>query len=226
MDTTLKDMHLSLQSSLMSDLSQLITKFSSDIHNLGVSLIEDNMEECTMTVNDLDEAKESWIRAKLAELEDRSRRNNVKLRRMRAWPAEVMAVYGESSRETRQHLLPSSFFGSLCSANPDKHHEASNSSHLGSSSQGDSCRSSPGASPLSSPQKIAQKRSSTHRYAGELGNHDLSQDSTMEFVEHINEFHPTGQPLSDTIMREMLVTLRGSLHREIMNCISQVNHQP
>lgn len=85
LDTILKDMLISLQSSLMSDLSSLITKFSSEIHSLGVSYIEDKVEECTTTVNNLvdayDEVQEeqSLIKAKLGDLEDRSHHNNVKL---------------------------------------------------------------------------------------------------------------------------------------------------
>lgn len=87
-DTTLKDMLLSLQSSLMTDLSSLFTKISTDMHVMDerVSHLEHSMEECTTTVNDLiktyAEVKEeqSWVRAKLANLDDRSRRNNIKLR--------------------------------------------------------------------------------------------------------------------------------------------------
>lgn len=90
LDTTLKDMLLSLQTSLMSDLSSLINKFSSDIIKLGnrVSYIEDKMEECTTTVNDLVDAydkvidEQSWIKAKLADLEPQTalNRNNAKIR--------------------------------------------------------------------------------------------------------------------------------------------------
>lgn len=32
----------------------------------------------------------------------------------------------------------------------------------------------------------------------------------------------TGQPLSDTTMKEMLVSLRGSMHRNLMECVSQM----
>lgn len=88
MDTVLKDMLISLQSSLMSDLSSLFHKMNSDLHVMDqrVSTIEQGMTECTTTVNDmidtLDEVRDEqdWVRAKLANLEDRSRRNNVKLR--------------------------------------------------------------------------------------------------------------------------------------------------
>lgn len=55
MDTTLKDMLLSLQMSLMTHLSLLFTKIYTDIHNLDdrVSFIENSMEECSTTVNDI-----------------------------------------------------------------------------------------------------------------------------------------------------------------------------
>lgn len=87
-DTTLKDMLMSLQTSLMTDLSSMFRKISTDMQHMGnrVSNIERGMSECTTTVNDLidahDEIKEEqeWVCAKLADLEDRSRRNNVKLR--------------------------------------------------------------------------------------------------------------------------------------------------
>lgn len=86
-DTTLKDMLLSLQSSLMTGIS-LFTNISTDMHVLDerVTHIENSMKECTTTVNDIidtyDEIKEeqSWVRDKLADLEDRSRRNNIKLK--------------------------------------------------------------------------------------------------------------------------------------------------
>lgn len=87
-DTTLKDMLMSLQTSLMTDLSSMIRKITTDMWSLGnrVSNIETGMTECTTTMNDLidtsDEIKEEqeWVRAKLADLEDRSRQNDVKLR--------------------------------------------------------------------------------------------------------------------------------------------------
>lgn len=83
----MKDMFLSLQSSLMLNISSMIGKFSSDMQGLGerVKHIEHKMDACTTTVNNLIDAyKEQsdntdWIKVKLADLEDRSRRNNVKL---------------------------------------------------------------------------------------------------------------------------------------------------
>lgn len=88
LDTTMKDMLLSLQSSLMINFSTLIHKFTSEIQGVGerVQYIEHKMDECTTTVNDLIDAykdqsdENDWIKAKLADLEDRSRRNNVKIR--------------------------------------------------------------------------------------------------------------------------------------------------
>lgn len=71
--------------------------------------------------------------------------------------------------------------------------------------------------PSSSLQKSSQKRSEGHMYAGELEESYDSQNSTRDFVEQIH-----GVPLSDTIMRDMLVTLRGSLHKDMMMCVSQI----
>lgn len=88
LDTTMKDMLLSLQASLMLNISAMINNFASEMQGMGerVQHIEHKMDDCTSTVNDLIDAyKEQaddtdWIKAKLADLEDRSRRNNVKLR--------------------------------------------------------------------------------------------------------------------------------------------------
>lgn len=77
LDTTMKDMLLSLQSSLMTNLSSLIHKFSTDMRD-RVQYMENKMEEFTDTVNDLVDAymvqkdDTMWIKAKLADLEDRS----------------------------------------------------------------------------------------------------------------------------------------------------------
>lgn len=87
-DTTLKDMLMSLQSSPMSDLSLLFHKISTDMQHIEgkVTNIESGMTECTTTVNDLIDTYEEvrdeqeWMRAKLADLEDCSRLNNIKLR--------------------------------------------------------------------------------------------------------------------------------------------------
>lgn len=88
LNMTLKEMLLLLQSSLLTNLSSLISKFSTDIHDLGdrVTYIENKMEDSTTTINDLVDAyddmkdEQHWIKSKLADLEERSCRNNVKLR--------------------------------------------------------------------------------------------------------------------------------------------------
>lgn len=88
LDTTMKDMLLSLQSSLMVNFSTLIHKFTSEIQGMGerVQYIEHNIDKCTTIVNDLIDAYKDqsndndWIKAKLADLEDHSRRNKVKIR--------------------------------------------------------------------------------------------------------------------------------------------------
>lgn len=73
-----------------------------------------------------------------------------------------------------------------------------------------------------SPQKASQKRSVEHTYPGELGGHDTSQDSTKEFIEQMHDFPTLDQPLTDTMMKDMLITLRGSLHRDLMECTTQL----
>lgn len=75
---------------------------------------------------------------------------------------------------------------------------------------------------MQSPQKTAQKRSEEHKYPDELGGHDISQDSIREFIEQMHDFPTLDQPLTDTMMRDMLVTLRGSLHRDLMECTSKL----
>lgn len=85
-----------------------------------------------------------------------------------------------------------------------------------------SSRSSMANTPLHSPQKTAQKQSSTHTYAGERRWGDKSQDSTATFFEQIHDFPTTGQPFNDTMMKEMLVSLRGSMHRDLMECVTQM----
>lgn len=88
MDTLLKDMLLSLQSSLHADLAALTHKFSSEIHRLGekVNHIENSLGKINVTVNDLVDAHDDnlegrcWLKAKIADREDRSHQINLKLR--------------------------------------------------------------------------------------------------------------------------------------------------
>lgn len=88
MDTTLKEMLISLQTSLMTHLSSLFHKITTDIHSLDdrVTNAKRGIYACTSTVNETIEAYDAvkevqaWMCAKLADLEDRSRRKNVKLR--------------------------------------------------------------------------------------------------------------------------------------------------
>lgn len=75
-----------------------------------VTTIEQGMSECTTTVKDLtdtyDEVKEEqeWVRAKLADLEDRSRHNNVKLRGV---PENILpADLQKYARDLMHSILP------------------------------------------------------------------------------------------------------------------------
>lgn len=86
MGTLLKEMLLS--HSLHADIVSLTKQFSSEAHSLEdrVHTIEESMGEITTTINDLVEAHDknmeehAWLKVKTAELEDCSRRNNLKLR--------------------------------------------------------------------------------------------------------------------------------------------------
>lgn len=79
MDTTLKDMLVSLRSTLHSDILAITHQFKSEVKAVSnrVTHIESKMGEFANTFNDMVDAQ---IKTKLADLEDRSRRNNVKIR--------------------------------------------------------------------------------------------------------------------------------------------------
>ena len=88
LDTTLKDMLISLRSTIHGDMMSCMGKFSTELSEVGdrVNHIETKMGEYATTINELVDAhdtaeeEQTWIKAKLADLEDRSRRNNVKVR--------------------------------------------------------------------------------------------------------------------------------------------------
>ena len=79
---------MSLRSSLHSDMVSCVHKFSTDLSNVAdrVSHVENKMGEYASTINALVDANESAeddidiLKAKVAEIEDRSRRNNLKVR--------------------------------------------------------------------------------------------------------------------------------------------------
>ena len=88
LDTVLKEMLVSLRSSLHSDMVSCVHKFSSDLRHVAdrVSHVETKMGEYASTINALVDANETTeddiesLKAKIAEMEDRSRRNNLKIR--------------------------------------------------------------------------------------------------------------------------------------------------
>lgn len=87
-DATLHNMLLSLRTTLANDMHACVKEFRDDLKqvNTRVSHIETKMGEFATTFNELVDshnAKEEdmeWMRAKIADLEDRSRRNNLKIR--------------------------------------------------------------------------------------------------------------------------------------------------
>lgn len=88
LDTVLKEMVVSLRSSLHSDMVSCMHKFSKDLISVSerVSHVENKMGEYAVTINDLvdanderDEEIES-LKAKMVDMEDRVRRSNIKIR--------------------------------------------------------------------------------------------------------------------------------------------------
>lgn len=87
MDTTLKDMLLSLRSSLQADMLSLMHRFdhSIDVLEDKVTYIEANIGDLTNTVNDIidtqeDQAQDTkWLKDKIVDIEDRSRCTNIKI---------------------------------------------------------------------------------------------------------------------------------------------------
>lgn len=88
MDTLLKDMLVSLQQSLHADFTSMTQKFSDEVSALGeqINMVEIAVSDITTTANDFVDANEEsteerqWLQAKIADMEDRSRHNNLKLR--------------------------------------------------------------------------------------------------------------------------------------------------
>lgn len=88
LETTLKKMLVFLQSSIHADIFKLDHQFKADIHLLDdqVLHLECKMGEFTYNFNELVDAHSErekymeWMKAKLADLEDRSRRNKIKIK--------------------------------------------------------------------------------------------------------------------------------------------------
>lgn len=81
-------MLLTLHTSLQSELTSIALHLNREVSILGsrVHQVENAIGDMTLTVNDLVDAHEEnlnereWIKSKLADLGDRSRHNNLKLR--------------------------------------------------------------------------------------------------------------------------------------------------
>ena len=88
MDTVLRDMLVTLRSSIQADMINCMHKVSGELREVEgrVEHIETKMGEYASTINSLVDANEAqeenseWFKNKLADLEDRSRRNNMKIR--------------------------------------------------------------------------------------------------------------------------------------------------
>lgn len=87
LDTTLKDMLVSFRSSLHADMLSCVHKFGVKLRETSrVDHKETKMEEFAITINDLVDAHDpneeemDAIKVKLADIEDRSRKMNFKIR--------------------------------------------------------------------------------------------------------------------------------------------------
>lgn len=88
MDSTLKDMLVSLRSAIHTDMLQLMKQCKSEVNEVRnrVTHIESKMGEFTETFNSMVDAHNEheddivWLKSKVADLEDRFRRNNIKIR--------------------------------------------------------------------------------------------------------------------------------------------------
>lgn len=88
LNTVLKDMLLSLRSTIQTDTALCMHRFNRDIQVVGnrVDHIKVKLGEYADTINylvdafDENEGENEWIKAKLADMEDRSKSNNLKIR--------------------------------------------------------------------------------------------------------------------------------------------------
>lgn len=96
-DIVIEEMLISLRSSLQVDLMSYMHTFDKEPRNVytKVDHIEKKIVEFATTINDLVDASEGkdeemeWIRDKIADMEDRNRRNNLKVRRIPESIAQV-----------------------------------------------------------------------------------------------------------------------------------------
>lgn len=87
-ENSLKEMLLSLSNTIHNNFQNMLQQFKQDIQGVGdrVSHIENKMDEFAGVFNELVDSHNDreddiiWIKSKLADLEDRSRRNNIKIR--------------------------------------------------------------------------------------------------------------------------------------------------
>lgn len=112
-DTVLKDMLVSLKASLHADMTAEINHCQSEVQALGsrIDHIEHSMSDFTSSFNTMVDAHSNhmeeiaWLKTKVADLEDRSRRNNLKIRGIpESIPATQLLAYTQVLFST---LIPS-----------------------------------------------------------------------------------------------------------------------
>lgn len=112
-DTVLKDMLMSLKASLHADMTAGINHCHREVQALGsrVDNVEQRMSDLTSSFNTMVDAQSNhseeiaWLKNKVADLEDRSRRRNLKIRGIpETIPATQLLSYTQAFFST---LLPS-----------------------------------------------------------------------------------------------------------------------
>ncbi|XP_073453695.1 uncharacterized protein [Aquarana catesbeiana] len=83
-------------------------------------------------------------------------------------------------------------------------------------------QSSPATPASGSPEKSRARMDAADEEYEVSSAHD-SGDDTRELPNSIDQFPTTNQPVMDTILKEMLVSLRSSLHSDMLSCIHTVN---
>lgn len=77
-------------------------------------------------------------------------------------------------------------------------------------------------SPFHSPQKSKLKQSVLLADTSESATAPNSLNGIREFEELIDDYPTTGQPITDTTLKDMLVCLRGSLHLDMLTLKNNV----
>lgn len=77
------------------------------------------------------------------------------------------------------------------------------------------------SSSANSPAKTRQRMSQHTPPAAEEGDRGIGIDDTLEFQHAIDAFPTNNQPVMDSKLKEMLVSLRGAIHTDMLQLMKQ-----